>query len=960
MAEAVGLAVGIFALVGTFSDCVELLSYITAARSFDHHGDLLSTKLDIQKLRLLQWAERVQLLSGEADRILGRDYVRACVQKILKNLHGLLDNTNGLQHRYGLVKANSDSVNRDAAEPVSEQRLEEFITRLEAQLIISNNPSLEKSSGLRKKIAPVLKARWAIHDRMKFANLIADISTLVDGLNTIVPDERDATSNMIFSDLERTYNMRTLNLVLEAARASSTLEQFARTAEKVLVTRARRRIANILWFRCLQDRKTFIEPSHAKTFEWALNRPPDDSWDDLAEWLTSGSSIYWIQGKPGSGKSTLMKYLSSQKKTAALLKSWSEGSVYIGAYFYFWALGTSDQKSLYGLCRSLLHQVLVADAELTQLLLPQMWQEVYRSEDENHPPPSPAELKYAFEELAGMDLGSRKICFFIDGLDEFEGDISSAIGLFERLGRNPDIKLLVSSRPIPACVSAFEAQPQMRLQDLTKGDISIYIRDTIARHGYVSRLDQIHPGSVEMLITDLQEKACGVFLWVILACRSLLQGFASYDRLGDLQRRIDELPRELEDLFQLILRRIDKLYWDQAAKLLLITYWSQRAEPSRPMSALSLSLLEEHDLDLRKITTFRRLSSTERFTQLEMLEGRLLSRCCGLLETKFLRGSENVSISAVQHLDDTECGSVTFMHRTVFEFLNAPGVLELDCFKVQDEDFDAYAVLAGISLHAAWTNHEHQAEVPVSHLNDTFLYASLAAPSADNSILSIIHRFISIMSFTGFDAPVSTEMAFHDEPARTASTLIVAVEAGLLSLLQRLSDLPYIDNTATSCDRSLLYHALRRPYLAPLHICPPASEDTFNLVKLLLANGANAHEVFRFDPADGQTPWETWVYETRPDPELVIDITKVLVQSSLSIPSSFTLAKIGSWVTSNFRDGSMKQREKAAEILEILDKRDCPKAHIEKRKRCGSAPSSSLVSQSRISRGRSRKRGRFS
>lgn len=31
--------------------------------------------------------------------------------------------------------------------------------------------------------------------------------------------------------------------------------------------------------------------------------------DSIAEWLESGSGVYWISGKAGSGKSTLMKHL---------------------------------------------------------------------------------------------------------------------------------------------------------------------------------------------------------------------------------------------------------------------------------------------------------------------------------------------------------------------------------------------------------------------------------------------------------------------------------------------------------------------------------------------------------------------------------------------------------------------------------------------------------------------------
>jgi hypothetical protein len=66
-------------------------------------------------------------------------------------------------------------------------------------------------------------------------------------------------------------------------------------------------ILNRLWFRLIDDRKNHIAEAHSKTLEWAINPPASGVvWDDLGQWLRSGHGIYWIHGKPGSGKSTLM------------------------------------------------------------------------------------------------------------------------------------------------------------------------------------------------------------------------------------------------------------------------------------------------------------------------------------------------------------------------------------------------------------------------------------------------------------------------------------------------------------------------------------------------------------------------------------------------------------------------------------------------------------------------------
>jgi ABC-type siderophore export system fused ATPase/permease subunit len=89
----------------------------------------------------------------------------------------------------------------------------------------------------------------------------------------------------------------------------------------------------------MPDRIESIPEAHASTFEWIFNAPPQSadtpSWDSFPAWLTQrDSSIYWITGKPGSGKSTLMKYLHGHPQLANLLSVWAHGQDLSKAGFY--------------------------------------------------------------------------------------------------------------------------------------------------------------------------------------------------------------------------------------------------------------------------------------------------------------------------------------------------------------------------------------------------------------------------------------------------------------------------------------------------------------------------------------------------------------------------------------------------------------------------------------------------
>jgi ABC-type lipoprotein export system ATPase subunit len=88
-----------------------------------------------------------------------------------------------------------------------------------------------------------------------------------------------------------------------------------------------------------------VVKAYQKTFQWALGEstPTQLSWSNLSHWLKEGDGVYWINGKAGSGKSTLMKHIVDDPRTCSYLDSWAKISVeqntkpkplFVATYFF--------------------------------------------------------------------------------------------------------------------------------------------------------------------------------------------------------------------------------------------------------------------------------------------------------------------------------------------------------------------------------------------------------------------------------------------------------------------------------------------------------------------------------------------------------------------------------------------------------------------------------------------------
>lgn len=210
-----------------------------------------------------------------------------------------------------------------------------------------------------------------------------------------------------------------------------------------------------------------------------------------------------------------------------------------------------------------------------------------------------AELLNAFAELSHQCTLNKRFCFFIDGLDEYDGDHSDIVDLVQGFARSKDIKVCLSSRPCNVFTRAFElgSYPNFHLEYLTQRDIKSYVQDTL---GGNILFCQLAAGKDSARCKELEDaivsRAQGVFLWVFLVVRSLMEGLTNADRITDLERRLRSLPTDLEAYFRHMLENIEDVYVQQTVQTFSVALYA--VEPLSLMTYAMMDEIEENPIQL--------------------------------------------------------------------------------------------------------------------------------------------------------------------------------------------------------------------------------------------------------------------------------------------------------------------------------------------------------------------------
>jgi len=236
--------------------------------------------------------------------------------------------------------------------------------------------------------------------------------------------------------------------------------------------------------------------------------------------------------------------------------------------------GVSEQASQLGLLRSLLYTLLEERQSEIITTFPELWdkydklvlvypwdsvhvhQETYKW--------TVRQVRKGLENLFRADIGHA--CLLIDGLDEYNGDPMDTVQLFQSIAFGK-VKICLSSRPWVEFEESFSEFPKLTLQDLTWNNIQTYVNEEFAGDRRILTLSKDSPIAASHFVTEIVTKADGVFLWVKLVVRSLLNGLTNGDTIPELQQRLKELPADLEELYALMFAGIKPRYWSEGCRI---------------------------------------------------------------------------------------------------------------------------------------------------------------------------------------------------------------------------------------------------------------------------------------------------------------------------------------------------------------------------------------------------------
>jgi hypothetical protein len=329
---------------------------------------------------------------------------------------------------------------------------------------------------------------------------------------------------------------------------------------KLSISSTHQSFLDSLYFPEMFARQESMKKNLPGTYDWVFEGklPPSDgkaNKDDeelrgrVVHWLraTNGASVFWISGKPGSGKSSLMSFIINDKRTSKSLQTWSDGRIpYIFSYF-FWKPGSGLQKTMTGLRRSLIWQLCKARPSVIDHLLSQDLTLLYS-------PWTEAKLTDTLT-LALSEFRDEAIFFAIDGLDECETNHNDLLDELQGLNSNPKTKVCISSRPEQPFCRRLGALPSVRLQDLNYRDISKYAHTKLERGD--NRTKRLAP--------QVALKAEGVFLWAVLVCDSLCSGIMAEDDEKTILQRLHAYPKGLDDLFDRMFANLEDVHYKSLA-----------------------------------------------------------------------------------------------------------------------------------------------------------------------------------------------------------------------------------------------------------------------------------------------------------------------------------------------------------------------------------------------------------
>ena len=424
-------------------------------------------------------------------------------------------------------------------------------------------------------------------------------------------------------------DVHTNNTLAEPTRSAHVAETYRKECLKSLA------------FRGVNERYLSIERDIKVegTCSWVFQHESYQRWDG------SQHGLLWVEGHPGTGKSTLMKYMID---TLPPIQDSRKTGKSLWLSFFFYGQGKDQQKSQLGCFMSLCHQLLSQRPEALSKMV-----DVFRSRQETIGTVGKDwdwnvnELSNYFRSgIRNLPLDS-PVFVFLDALDECEDDggrFTKGLmqGLLSELGSNhAQTRVCVSCRHAPIIEIDNRKGAVICMEKENQSDIVRYIQKRLS-HCSLEGLPETQRSIVA--------RAEGMFLWVRLVLDEV-------DRLS-IEGRPPQLIRKHINQVPLTL---DKIYSGQLKVIL---------DDPRAIKLLQLACLAHEPLylgslrwalapqDGRRYSSFDHVKQSDWFPSMDdrIFEREIKTLSCGLLEC---------------------CGEnepVRFIHQTVKDFFSEKGL----------------------------------------------------------------------------------------------------------------------------------------------------------------------------------------------------------------------------------------------------------------------------------------------
>ncbi|KAH8763535.1 hypothetical protein F5882DRAFT_20290, partial [Hyaloscypha sp. PMI_1271] len=374
-------------------------------------------------------------------------------------------------------------------------------------------------------------------------------------------------------------------------RVLGTLEDFAK--EAFAMKRGRRMEAEELTaddsdclkslaFPQMRFRQDEVQDTRADSCDWILEHKAYKSWID------DQHGLLWIKGKPGSGKSTLMKRIYKENATQENIR----------LAFFFHRRGVQLQQTSIGMLRTISHQ-LISQSASARAVFRALYNEKksfghYGLDWEWHD----AELRQALKSALAVATKSHAISIFIDALDEASESSAESIVAYiyevneDLQGSASQTRICFSCRHYP--IFSLNMGFEICMEEENNDDISACIDQELSKHIQAHKR-QSREDDINFLQRQLSSSASGVFLWASLMVPIVAKDYNKGKSLKQVLEKLQRAPPDLGSIYEHILKTI--IDAEDREDSLHLMQWISLA--NRPLSLTELRFalaLDDHSI----------------------------------------------------------------------------------------------------------------------------------------------------------------------------------------------------------------------------------------------------------------------------------------------------------------------------------------------------------------------------